>query len=152
MHVAVGTNYKQQDTKRPTTQLPLLRFPSKCSVLGMIPAHGATKGMGRPPGHYSPQSPGPAPTLIHLKNQLAATRAATPYPHGRSKGTCYFSLSCCSRSPNTALPKFLIWPHQFLLIRVQGPRLVATILRRASRKWKCQTRPPFLLMPPSSLL
>ena len=146
MHVAVGTNYKQQDTKRPTTQLPLPRFPSKCSVLGMIPAHGATKGMGQTTGPLLSPEPWTCPYPHPFKEP------ACRHPHGRSKGTCYFSLSCCSRSPNTALPKFLIWPHQFLLIRVQGPRLVATILRRASRKWKCQTRPPFLLMPPSSLL
>ena len=48
----------------------------------MIPPPIITKGMGRPPSHPSPPS----------------------------KGTCCFlSPSCCSMSPNKALPAFPIW-------------------------------------------
>lgn len=115
MHAAVGTNYKQQDTKRPTTQLPLLRFPSTCSVLGMIPA----QGMGRPLGHHSPQSPGPGPALIHLKNQLAAAPAATPYPMEGVRGPVTFLSPVVAGVPIQLCLNFssgLFWPHQFLLI------------------------------------
>ena len=50
-------------------------------------------------------TPLPSP---HIRNQLGPRSAS----ERESKGTCYlFSLSpCCSRGPNKAWPKFLVWP------------------------------------------
>ena len=90
----VGANSGQKDTKRPKTQVPLLKSPerkqrvaSKSRVLSMPPAQHTTRGVGKTP------KPPPAPPLdTPLLSLPRRNRLATP-PQGASKGTCYlFSL------------------------------------------------------------
>ena len=78
---------------------------SKSRVLHMHPAHTTTKGVGKPP-----------------KPPLWPDLWTRPYPHpiegssssslGSKEGNLLlvFTPSCCHRSPNKALPEFLVWP------------------------------------------
>ena len=86
----------------------------------MISVH-RTKGAGRPPKLHLPrnlQIRAHAP--LHLRNQLTTTSRS----RRASKGTCFlFSLppSGYSRSPDKALPKFLLW-HLTNFCRLKSPR------------------------------
>ena len=69
-------------------------------ILSMPPAHGITKGVGRPTHHY-------APTLKPVKKLFPAT----PFPASESKQGKLFlvlTLLICSLSLRKALPKFLV--------------------------------------------
>ena len=65
-----------------------------------------SKGVGHPSTHQSAlPSPVYGTILLSLEVELGAWYLFS------------FSPSCCSMSPNKALPEFLIWSHQFLLIK-----------------------------------
>ena len=86
---------------------------------GPCPGHDSCTGDGQTTGPPLSPEPWTCPCPHPLKEPACRCPRCYPPPHGRSKGTCYFSLSCCSRSPNAALPNFssgLFGPHQFLLI------------------------------------
>ena len=93
---------------------------SEAGLPGMISVH-RTKGAGRPPKLHLPrnlQIRAHAP--LHLRNQLTTTSRS----RRASKGTCFlFSLppSGYSRSPDKALPKFLLW-HLTNFCRLKSPR------------------------------
>lgn len=70
-------------------------------VLCVIPAQSTTKGAGRPPEPPSGPTRGFTPTLKSKQG----------------KRLLVFTPWCYRKSLNKALPEFLTWPHQFLLIK-----------------------------------
>ena len=93
-----GVNY-EEDTKRPKTQLPLLRYQEH-----MIPAHDTIKGVDRPREPLLWPNPGLALPTPHSRDQLTF-----PSESEQGKLLLVFSPSCCSSSPGKASPEFLVW-------------------------------------------
>ena len=91
------------------TYLPLLR------------CRGRQTMQVTPPSSLTDRLP-PSP---HLRDQLAPIS-------GDCKGTCYllwFPSTSRSTSLNKALPGFLVWPHQLLLIKGSRTSMVVQWLR-----------------------
>ena len=93
MHVWLGANYEQEDTKRPKQQLPLLKCREQKQGICAWPLHMAPP---RGPAHHvrhpapRPGRPNLLPSSPHFRDHLAP-------PWGASGGTCYwFSLPCAA--------------------------------------------------------
>ena len=85
-HVQFGQT--EQDTKRPKTQLPLLRSWGQKQGTAHAPCTQCHQGVGKHLNHSSGPTSEPVPILPPSKEP-----AATPY-QGASKGNCFlFSLS-----------------------------------------------------------
>ena len=82
----------------------------------MIPAHGTTKGVGRPPKPPLWPHPPSIPTLTSFKGPAHPSL-------GSQQGNLFLALTLLGCSTNNCLNS-LSGPHQFLLIKegVQGPR------------------------------
>lgn len=79
------------------------------------PCPSTTKEVGGPPEPPLHPAHGSGPAFIPFKGPAHPLRGQARAPLG-----CSLIPSCCSPSPGQALPEFLLWPPQFLLIQHPG--------------------------------
>ena len=85
---------------------------SKSRVLGVHPAPAPPRRWVDHRSHPSTPAHGSGPAFIPFKGPAHPLRGQARAPLG-----CSLIPSCCSPHPGQALPEFLLWPPQFLLIQ-----------------------------------
>ena len=98
-----GTNF-EQDTKRPKTQLLLLRCPEQNQGTAVWSLHTAKpRGWADHPSHPSSPNLGPIATLIPFREPVGPCS-------GSKQGNLLLVFAPCSSSPSKALLECLVWP------------------------------------------
>ena len=109
-HVQFGQT--EQDTKRPKTQLPLLRSWGQKQGTAHAPCTQCHQGVGKHLNHSSGPTTEPVPILRTCPYPPSIKGTSSHTIPGSKQGKLFlvFTLLCCSRGPSKALPESLVWP------------------------------------------